>query len=260
MLNQLYLNNLILSELKLVHTYTAFQDQYPMKNRGRFHNGLIYTLMGTEIYHFSDRSIETPPGSVLYVPKAASYKIELQGEKSVVLCVDFELGNETTVPFRTDFAETHAIKSCFQDIEMKWRKKDPAYLPECKSCFYKIISMLSMRSSAKQTSKDEEIESAVQYLQDNFQRKDFRLEDLCAFLGISQRYFEKIFLAKYGVTPKAYLILLKIEKAKELLLNEKLLVREIAEMLGYSDCYHFGKLFKERTGYTPSEYKSIYQP
>lgn len=143
---------------------------------------------------------------------------------------------------------------------MKWRKKDPAYLPECKSCFYKIISMLSMRSSAKQTSKDEEIESAVQYLQDNFQRKDFRLEDLCAFLGISQRYFEKIFLAKYGVTPKAYLILLKIEKAKELLLNEKLLVREIAEMLGYSDCYHFGKLFKERTGYTPSEYKSIYQP
>lgn len=100
----------------------------------------------------------------------------------------------------------------------------------------------------------------MQYLQDNFQRKDFRLEDLCAFLGISQRYFEKIFLAKYGVTPKAYLILLKIEKAKELLLNEKLLVREIAEMLGYSDCYHFGKLFKERTGYTPSEYKSIYQP
>ena len=59
-----------------------------------------------------------------------------------------------------------------------------------------------------------------------------------------------------GTTPKEYVISLKMEQAKELLMSEKLLIRDIALMLGYSDIYHFGKIFTKKTGFTPSEYRS----
>ena len=101
----------------------------------------------------------------------------------------------------------------------------------------------------------DKIESAVIYLHQHCMDTDFRLESLHSIAGISQRYFEILFRQKYGTTPKEYVIERKIERAKELLTSEKLLIRDVALMLGYSDIYHFGKIFTKKTGYTPSEYK-----
>ena len=92
----------------------------------------------------------------------------------------------------------------------------------------------------------------------NYLKKDFRIEELAEITGISFRYFETLFQKEYHVTPKAYILYLKTERAKELLLSEKLLIKDIAVMLGYSDIYHFGKIFKAKTGYTPSEYRSTH--
>ena len=41
-------------------------------------------------------------------------------------------------------------------------------------------------------------------------------------------------------------------------MSEKLLIRDIALMLGYSDIYHFGRIFTKKTGFTPSEYRNHY--
>jgi AraC-like DNA-binding protein len=254
--NKIFLNNLSLHDIAFVYTYTATADKYPMKNKGRFHNGFLYTLIGTETYHFKDHSVQAVPDSVLYIPKGESYKITLDGEKSVVITIDFEISGKTTKPFRVDFSEINAIKSCFQDIEMKWERKKTNYKPECKSYFYRIISMLSKQiSPVQQTSKFDIIETAEHYLRENYLRNDFRIEHLSETAGISRRYFEILFQRKYNITPKAYILSLKIERAKELLLSEKLMIKDIAIMLGYSDIYHFGKIFKKKTGYTPSEYR-----
>ena len=92
----------------------------------------------------------------------------------------------------------------------------------------------------------------------NYLKTDFRLESAAKVAGISYRYFETLFRQKYGSTPKEYVISLKIERAKELLLSEKILIKDIAVMLGYSDIYHFGRLFTARTGQTPSEYRNSF--
>lgn len=254
--NKIFLNHLSLSEISFVHTYIATSDKYPMKNKGRFHHGFLFTISGTETYHFNDYSIEAIPGSVIYIPKGESYKITLKGEKSVVITVDFEIAGQPAQPFKIEFPETTAIKSYFQDIESKWERKRTNYLPECKSYFYKIVSILSKQiSPVKQTSKYDTIEASKQYIKENFLKNDFNVETLSEKAQISRRYFEILFQKRYNITPKAYILSLKIERAKELLLSEKLLIKDIALMLGYADIYHFGKIFKEKTGYTPSEYR-----
>ena len=251
-----FLQNVCVFEINLVQTYATLSKNYPIHNRGRRHNGLMFTIEGTETYKFRDSVIEAPPGSVLYIPKGEEYIITLSGEKSVMVVVDFELIGECSRPFLTDFPPSSSIKNSFSKIETEWDKMDYRYVPECKHLCYKIISMLIEQQTMYYPSQRfDKIESAVIYLHQHCMDTDFRLESLHSIAGISQRYFEILFRQKYGTTPKEYVIERKIERAKELLTSEKLLIRDVALMLGYSDIYHFGKIFTKKTGYTPREYK-----
>ncbi len=60
-----------------------------------------------------------------------------------------------------------------------------------------------------------------------------------------------------GITLEKYLILLKIEKTKELLKNEELSLSEIAYQLGYSSVQYLSSQFKKITNYTVSQYKDM---
>jgi len=251
-----FLNDLCISELNFVRTYIAASEHYPMKIKGRRHHGFLFTVNGTETYHFSDRSITAPPGSVLDIPRGESYATTLSGDESVVVVVDFELFSEGCRPFLISFTEQNSIKSCFTRIETEWRRTDCAHLPECKSIFYRIVGLMcSQLRLFLPSEKFDIIAGAVEYLHAHYLDIDFRLEELSRIAGISHRYFESLFRRKYGITPKEYLLSMKIELAKELLLQDEMLIRDIALRLGYSDIYHFGRLFTARTGYTPSEYR-----
>ena len=252
-----FLQNICITEINFVKTYIAASWNYPMHNRGRRHHGLLFTLEGTETYHFKDLTAEAVPTSILYIPKGEEYRTTLADEKSVVAVVDFEISGESPRPFVTCFSEPGSVKTCFSKMETEWNRKDSPYIPECKSLCYKIISLMARQTTMFPPSqKFDRIADAVAYLHQHYLENDFRLENLSVIAGISQRYFETLFHQKYGTTPKEYVISLKMEQAKELLMSEKLLIRDIALMLGYSDIYHFGKIFTKKTGFTPSEYRS----
>ncbi|MFW6019480.1 MAG: helix-turn-helix domain-containing protein [Bacteroidales bacterium] len=68
-------------------------------------------------------------------------------------------------------------------------------------------------------------------------------------------YLSRLFSAKEGITIEKYIILQKIEKAKELLVYDQETLSEIAYKLGYSSVSHISKQFREVTGMTPSEFK-----
>ena len=60
---------------------------------------------------------------------------------------------------------------------------------------------------------------------------------------------------KYGVSPKADLINMRLESAKRLLLYTTLSVDEIALQCGFGSIYHFSKIFKSIIGVSPSIYR-----
>lgn len=252
-----WLNELCISEINFANTYIAAPKIYPIKNKGRRHHGFIYTLEGTETYRFDRKKIVAVPDSLLYIPKNEQYTVTLEGEQSIVLVIDFELAVDTAHgPFYVKFTEKDSIKSFFYDAEKKWNRKNTNYPTDCKALFYKICAEIIKRSELYFTPKEyEKIADSVNHLHNHYLENDFRIEDLARIANISTRYYEKLFCRKFGTTPKEYILHLKLERAKELLHNEKILIRDIAYQLGYSDIYHFGKLFKAKTGYTPTEYR-----
>ncbi len=70
----------------------------------------------------------------------------------------------------------------------------------------------------------------------------------------------KVFSKVTGTTLEKFIILLKIEKAKEMVLRDDLTLSEIAYQLGYSSVQYLSRQFKQITGYTFSEFKALENP
>jgi AraC-like DNA-binding protein len=76
-------------------------------------------------------------------------------------------------------------------------------------------------------------------------------------LGYDYTYLAHIFSEVKGTTIQQFIIMHKIEKAKELLIYDELNLTEIAYKLHYSSVAHLSNQFKKVTGLTPSFYKNL---
>lgn len=74
-------------------------------------------------------------------------------------------------------------------------------------------------------------------------------------LNADYNYLSSLFSSIEGITIEKYVILQRIERAKELLAYNELSLNEIADKLSYSSVQHLSQQFKKITGLTPSQYK-----
>ncbi len=98
------------------------------------------------------------------------------------------------------------------------------------------------------------LKTAMNYINDNFQ-KDISLDDVSRVVNISPYYFSKIFKEENGLNFIEYLTNVRIDKAKKLLEDSNLSIKEICLSCGYTDPNYFSRSFKKNVGVTPTEYK-----
>ena len=73
--------------------------------------------------------------------------------------------------------------------------------------------------------------------------------------GLAERSFKRRFKRATGMTPIAYVQIVRLEQAKQLLETTDQSIDAIAERVGYEDASFFGRLFHRRVGLTPAEYR-----
>ena len=97
--------------------------------------------------------------------------------------------------------------------------------------------------------------AARYYLEKNFTR-NITGEELAKKIGIGASYLSKLFKEKIGMSPPEYLIHLRLQEAKRLLASgNSLMVKDVAEAVGYTDPGHFSRIFKKTVGIWPTEFK-----
>ena len=80
------------------------------------------------------------------------------------------------------------------------------------------------------------------------------LDDLARSACVSRFHFARLFRISTGHSPMAYLQLLRIERAKELLREDRVPIADIALLLGFCDQSHFSRAFRRVTGLTARGY------
>ncbi len=116
----------------------------------------------------------------------------------------------------------------------------------------KIFTVLQ-RNFASEDNK-EEINRALEYIEANYQ-KDLTLEEIAGEAGLSIYYFSHLFKEEVGYSFVTYLNKLRINKAKQLLLENKLNIAQVGYNVGYNDPNYFTRVFKEHEKMTPSKYR-----
>jgi two-component system, response regulator YesN len=121
-----------------------------------------------------------------------------------------------------------------------------------------VTTVVEGIQNLRQEDDDRIIEKVMQYCRGNLD-KDLTLDVIADYVCFNKNYFCSFYKRKTGVNFSDYLTGLRMEKAKELLGKTELKVNRVAELVGYKNASHFGKVFKDVVGITPAEYKETYQ-
>jgi AraC-like DNA-binding protein len=123
------------------------------------------------------------------------------------------------------------------------------------SIFAQHLSILSNQVIVQHENAEPPVITRAKEFINEHQTEDLRLGQVARAVHTSTFYFCKMFKKVTGINFTDYLSRLRIEKAKNLLLNPNLRVSEIAFEVGFQSLTHFNRVFKKILGQSPTEYR-----
>ncbi len=101
------------------------------------------------------------------------------------------------------------------------------------------------------------VKMAIDYIEQNY-NDTLSLQNLAKAVYMNPSYFSSLFKQQTGYGFSDYLVQVRVEHAKQLLIDQpNLKSYEIANQIGYKDAKYFTQIFKKLTGYTPMEYREL---
>ncbi|QDF27526.1 AraC family transcriptional regulator [Halarcobacter anaerophilus] len=156
-------------------------------------------------------------------------------------------------PFEEDVLYDEEIYTDFKNLcnllfsEISYKEKEQKLI----QFFTKLFKLYMKESEQKKENKD--FEKIADYLEQN-STENISLEELSKEFNLNPFYIIRIFKAQKNITPHAYLLNMKINRAKKLLKEQKSITFTALEC-GFSDQSHFHRNFCKYVAATPKEYK-----
>lgn len=148
------------------------------------------------------------------------------------------------------------ITSIFHQIIDEFRVRDTLYLHYTSVLLQQLIYLIAKRNQyfRQFTSKEFSIKETIEFLHHNSDHK-ISLGGLANMAGYSISRYCHIFKDVTGLSPQQYIIRLKLEKAKRLMVDSDLSIQQVAMEAGFNDQLYFSRLFKKNEGMSPMNFR-----
>lgn len=149
------------------------------------------------------------------------------------------------------------ITDLIQKMEIELLRKQPFYNEMCRFHIEELMVLLTRVSCISENAADNETLKRFMALRQQLHtefNKNWTVDDMANTVNLSPSRFYTLYRQIFGITPKKDFLQIRIEHAKKLMLQGNYSIREIAEMAGYNNQYHFIRQFHEVTGTTPGKY------
>ncbi len=250
------LKNLAATEISGVYTPTYFEKEIiHMKNRAWY--GISLAIDGEIAYTLNGKTYISNKNTMIFLPKGASYKLDCYkpGKFALVnfLCDEkFNLDEFLAIPIN----DAEGFLHIFKVMENLFLFEAPSKKFELMSLFYSMLGKLY--TSAEKKCSYPIIKAGTEYMENNLSNPELNNDNIARAAGVSEIYFRKLFKKQFGATPHAYMQQIRINKARAMLENGVAQIDDVCSSCGYNNIYYFFKVFKEKTGYTPTEYREKY--
>ncbi len=213
--------------------------------KARPYAALSLRTKGTGAFKIGGKSFFTRPGDVLFIPADAPYEVDYSVSESIVanlrLC---NYGEPEVFRFKSP-AEGGLL---FSRLLSDWQAQHSAN--QAKSTLYAILERIDHEQRVP--TEDSAFGVCLQYIEAHFCEPTLDIGGVCERGFVSPSGLQRAFLQRFGVSPKQYIIKLRMNKALQLLAENRLSVKEVALSCGFSDEKYFSRAFRERYGYPPS--------
>ncbi len=145
----------------------------------------------------------------------------------------------------------------FWEARQVWRERLPGYRYTASACLYRIFALLCAARAESRPEFSPPIAAALAEMECRLADPCLRIGELAASVQMCETYFRRQFRQELGISPKAYLSRLRMERAQALLNAGYDSVASAAEKSGFGDPKNFATAFKKHFGYPPSRQQYI---
>lgn len=223
-------------------------------------SGLIFPLRGRARMSFNGIPYEMEYGRTFYAGPRMSLEKEVMGESEwdfMVLHYRADGEERGVLPcglahFQLETGYNTHINDLLYRLHNNCTK--PGSMPELKAkfLFFNILDELLMSVGNHRNERGQKVvEQAIAYINSHYMEQ-LTVSQIAAQYGLTSKQFAYLFQKYTDMGPNEYLITCRVRHARELLCSTECSVAEISACVGYPDPYYFSKLFKRRTGFSPS--------
>ncbi len=226
-----------------------------------------YITHGSGFLYLEKRTIELKAGDIFiiipnqtqkYLPSSSTpwsyYWVGLQG--TIIDKVMILLGINANKPYIRGEKDRY-IADLFEQITDSFIKSNFLHLKPLAYCELLLSYLIEKNVSVSKivlSQKQLHIKEAQEFISCNY-KQQFTVKELAASLNLNSNYLSNIFNEVLNISTKQYIINYRIQKACEFLETNNYSVKEVAELVGYSDSMHFSKEFKRIKKISPLQYK-----
>jgi two-component system response regulator YesN len=118
-----------------------------------------------------------------------------------------------------------------------------------------LAETLRLRDEKQQSQGKKVLQSALDYIEENYTQTGLNLNEVAGAIGVSPNYFSGMFSQEMNMTFVEYVTNKRMEQAKRLLAQQQLSSAETAAAVGYKDAHYFSFVFKKTVGMSPREWR-----
>lgn len=249
--------------LYYVHFGGLYTCSFPYRvNREHYQTFLLARVLEGEFHvRFKENTLCAKPGDIVFLDCRQRHGYWAEGP------VTFQWfhfdGCSSHAYFNYLTQQQHGV--CFNgrhelflqfDSILKELKTDRGNEHRLSSLIHNILGLLA---AADKKNESPAVTEAIRYMETHYQN-NISVEDIAGQLALNPRYFSKLFKKDTDSSPHQYLLALRLRRAKSLLLETSMSIRQISEECGFTSSTHFIRAFRQENDITPLKYRNLLYP
>ena len=223
------------------------------------------------ILYLKIKSINLRKLQLLYLRPNVQYSLELdEDEPFCALAVQFSYIKVSFNSNKWDIADGidtlpldsvqvlkdyYQINNVFNKLVEIWTLKLPGYEFITRTLLQQLLIEIYQNKKNNRTnySTSLKVEKIIEYMRREINNR-LTLDDLSDLVQLSPAYLSRVFKETTGYSVIEFFNKIKVDEAKKLIIEGDKKVREVAQILGFTDEFYFSRLFKKIEGINPSEF------
>lgn len=240
-------------------------------NRTLQHHEIILITGGKGHIRSLHKSYHLKEGTLLYLSPNVRYSADIDSVEPICFFsvhfsyVTVGLDNDKwditkevdTLPldFVQSLKDCYLVNNVFKRLVENWMAKLPKYEFIAKALLQELIFEIfqNIRNNNHDYSASLKVDRVIEYMRGNIDNK-ITLTNLSKLVHLSPTYLSGIFKETTGYSVIEFFNKMKVDKAKELIIDGDKKIKEVAKILGFTDEFYFSRIFKKIEGISPLEF------